>query len=98
MAKREKVESMYVLMPIEAGKLNDRIQKVRIACGISQNELARRVDMTVQNIQKIEQGYTRTINYETLEAICKALDYPVKKLMKPEREELSLDHVETTAA
>ena len=58
MAKRQKVDSMSVLMEVDAGNLYARIQNLRKARGMSQNELARATDMTVQNIQKIVQGYT----------------------------------------
>ncbi len=98
MAKREKVSSMSVLMEVEAGKLHDRIKKVRETRRLSQNDLARAVEMTVQNIQKIEQGYTKAIPYETLEAICKALDYPIEKMMKPLPEEVPKGKSKTVAA
>ncbi len=98
MAKREKVDSMKVVMEVEAGKLHDRIKKLREERGLSQNDLARAADMTVQNIQKIEQGYAKSIPYETLDAIAKALDYPTKKLMKPQPEDAAKDDSEVFAA
>ncbi len=49
------------------------LKQVREARGFSQNELARRVDMTSQYIQKIEQGRSRSIPYETLDKFCKEL-------------------------
>ncbi len=39
MAKREKVDSMKVVMEVEAGKLHDRIKKLREERGLSQNDL-----------------------------------------------------------
>lgn len=80
--KRERTNSMFVLMPVDVGSLHQRIQRVRKDAGLSQNDLARKAGMTVQNLQKIEQGYTKHLPYETLEAICGALDYPVSKIMK----------------
>lgn len=98
MAKRQKVDSMSVLMEVDAGNLYARIQNLRKARGMSQNELARATDMTVQNIQKIEQGYTKSIPYETLDAICNALNYPTKKIMKPLPDEISEDKADASAA
>lgn len=86
MAKREKVDSMKVVMELDAGKLHLRIRELREERKLSQNDLARKADMTVQNIQKIEQGYAKSIPYETLDAICKALDYPINKMMKTQPE------------
>lgn len=97
MAKREKVDSMKVLMEVNAGKLNIRIKNLREARRMSQNELARAAEMTVQNLQKIEQGYTKAIPYETLDAICKALNYPTKKMMKPSSDETSEDEAGVAA-
>ncbi len=98
MAKREKVDSMKVLMEVDAGKLNIRIKNLREARRMSQNDLARAADMTVQNLQKIEQGYTKAIPYETLDAICKALDCPTKKMMKPLPNEISESEDEAEVA
>ena len=97
MAKREKVDSMKVLMEVDAGKLNIRIKNLRETRRMSQNELARAADMTVQNLQKIEQGYTKAIPYETLDAICKALNFPTQKMMKSSPDEVSDDEAEVAA-
>lgn len=89
--KREKVNSMNVAIEVDAGKLWERIQATRQARGMSQNELARAADMTVQNLQKIEQGYTKSIPYETLDAICKALGVSTKKMMKKSEDEVEAE-------
>ena len=89
---------MKITMEIEAGQLHIRLKKLRKARGMSQNELARQVDMTVQNIQKIEQGRTKSIPYESLDAICKALGYSTKKIMKPDFEQAEPDSRKAHAA
>jgi putative transcriptional regulator len=49
------------------------LQEVRKSRGLSQNDLARISSMSPQNIQKIEQGDAKSITFQTLERLCKAL-------------------------
>lgn len=49
------------------------LQEVRRSKGLSQNELARLIHMSPQNIQKIEQGDAKSLTFVTLERLCKAL-------------------------
>jgi len=49
------------------------LKRVRESKGLSQNELARITKMSPQNIQKIEQGLSKSITYETLDRLCSAL-------------------------
>ena len=49
------------------------LQEVRKSQGLSQNELARLIQMSPQNIQKIEQGDAKSLTFITLERLCKAL-------------------------
>ncbi len=41
---------------------------------LSQNGLAGKLDMTVQNIQRIEAGRAKSIPIDTLDKICEVLD------------------------
>lgn len=50
------------------------LQEVRKSRGLSQNDLARISSMSPQNIQKIEQGDAKSITFQTLERLCKALN------------------------
>ena len=49
------------------------LQEVRKSQGLSQNDLARLIQMSPQNIQKIEQGDAKSLTFITLERLCKAL-------------------------
>jgi len=57
------------------------LKQVREIRGLSQNELARRVHMTAQYIQKIEQGRSRSIPYETLDKFCRELKCQVGEIL-----------------
>lgn len=49
------------------------LQEVRKSQGLSQNELARLIQMSPQNIQKIEQGNAKSLTFDALERLCQAL-------------------------
>lgn len=49
------------------------LQEVRKSKGLSQNDLARLIHMSPQNIQKIEQGDAKSLTFVTLGRLCKAL-------------------------
>ena len=57
------------------------LKQVRESKGFSQNDLARRVDMTSQYIQKIEQGRSMSIPYETLDKFCRELNCQVGDIL-----------------
>ncbi len=50
-----------------------QLKEVRTARGISQNELARRLEMSLANVQKIEYGKAKSIPLDTLDNLCKVL-------------------------
>ena len=50
------------------------LKQMRESRGLSQNELARRINMTPQYIQNIEQGRSKSIPYETLDKFCRELN------------------------
>lgn len=50
-----------------------RLKEIRLSRGLSQNKLAQLVDMTLQNIQKIEYGKTKGLQYDALNKLCKVL-------------------------
>ena len=51
-----------------------RLKQIRLSRGLSQNKLAQLVDMTLQNVQKIEYGKTKGLQYDALNKLCKVLD------------------------
>lgn len=51
-----------------------RLKEIRMSRGLSQNKLAQMVSMTLQNIQKIEYGKTKGLQYDSLNKLCKALN------------------------
>lgn len=51
-----------------------RLKEIRLSRGLSQNKLAQLIDMTLQNIQKIEYGKTKGLQYDALNKLCKALN------------------------
>ncbi|QUY45779.1 helix-turn-helix transcriptional regulator [Acaryochloris marina] len=64
-----------------------KLKEVRENRGFSQNQLARATGMSPQNIQKIEQGKAKGIQFDTLEKICDALNCGITELLvriKPE--------------
>jgi putative transcriptional regulator len=51
-----------------------QLKEVRTARKLSQNELARRLGMSLNNVQKIEYGDAKSIPLETLDKLCKVLE------------------------
>ncbi len=58
-----------------------RLKELRNAKEISQNELARLLEMSLANIQKIEYNKAKSIPLDTLEKLCKALGCQVGDLL-----------------
>ena len=58
-----------------------RLKELRNAKEISQNELARLLEMSLANIQKIEYNKAKSIPLDTLERICKVLNCQVGDLL-----------------
>jgi putative transcriptional regulator len=63
-------------MPVEV-----RLKQLREAKGISQNALARELEMSLANVQKIEYGKAKSIPLDTLEKICLALECEIGDLL-----------------
>jgi putative transcriptional regulator len=49
------------------------LKKIRQSRGLSQNQLAQQIGTSLQNIQKIEYGKTKGIQYEMLNKLCQLL-------------------------
>lgn len=49
------------------------LQEVRKSQGLSQNDLARLTSMSLQNIQKIEQGGAKSLTFKVLTKFCQIL-------------------------
>lgn len=58
-----------------------RLKEIRNARGFSQNELARRLEMSLTNVQKIEYGQAKSIPLDTLDKLCKILQCEVGELL-----------------
>jgi putative transcriptional regulator len=63
-------------MPVEV-----RLKQLREAKGLSQNALARHLEMSLANIQKIEYGKAKSIPLDTLEKLCVTLDCQIGDLL-----------------
>ena len=59
--------------------LGDRLARRRVEQGLSQTELARRLDITAQQLERYEAGAER-ISATRLFHFSKALDYPLAEL------------------
>lgn len=64
-------------------KLN--IKEIRKSKGLSQEQLSRNLDMSLNHVQLIENKKTKGIPYETLEKICSVLDCEPGDLLKLEK-------------
>ncbi len=58
-----------------------KLKQLREDKGLSQNALARQLEMSLANIQKIEYGKAKSIPLDTLEKLCLALDCEVGDLL-----------------
>lgn len=53
--------------------MGDRIKRLREAMGISQSELARRIEISQPSLWDIEEGETKTLRAKTLHGLCREL-------------------------
>jgi putative transcriptional regulator len=51
-----------------------KLKEMRVKQGLSQNELARKLEMSLANVQKIEYSKAKSIPLDTLEKLCDVLD------------------------
>ncbi len=58
------------------------LKEAREAKGFSQNALARALEMSLANVQKIEYGKAKSIPLDTLERMCLVLDCEIGDLIK----------------
>jgi putative transcriptional regulator len=63
-------------MPVEI-----RLKQVREARSLSQYELAQLTGMSPQNIQKLEQGRSKGVQFDTLDSLCEALSCEIQELL-----------------
>ncbi len=63
-------------MPVEI-----RLKNVRESRGLSQFDLAKNSGMSPQNIQKLEQGRSKGIQLDTLDALCDALECEINDIL-----------------
>jgi transcriptional regulator with XRE-family HTH domain len=67
-----------------------RIKVVRTAAGMTQMDVARRTDLSLQAVGDIERGIVRDPHISSLRQIAYALDVPVEMLVKDEEAEPAL--------
>ncbi|NJR61233.1 MAG: helix-turn-helix domain-containing protein [Cyanobacteria bacterium CRU_2_1] len=58
------------------------LKELRSAKGLSQNALARELEMSVNNIQKMEYQKAKSIPLETIERLCQVFNCEVGELLK----------------
>jgi len=63
-------------MPVQV-----RLKELRQAKRLSQNALARILEMSLANVQKIEYNKAKAIPFETLDKLCEALECDVGDLL-----------------
>jgi putative transcriptional regulator len=65
-----------------SGMIKVTIKDMRLERGISQNQLARLMEMSVSHVRKLETNKTSSIPFETLNKLCSVLDCEVGDLIK----------------
>jgi transcriptional regulator with XRE-family HTH domain len=63
-------------------QVSDRVRRLRKEAGLTQEEVARRAQLTLQSYGSIERGHVRDPHLSSLEAIARALGVPVEELIK----------------
>ena len=63
--------------------LGDRLRELRQAAGLSQEELARRADVLLGTVQKIEQGIVADPRWSSVTALARALGVTLDALAEP---------------
>ncbi|MFA5029870.1 MAG: helix-turn-helix domain-containing protein [Patescibacteria group bacterium] len=70
-------------MQVDAKKLGQNIKKLRFRLGISQETLARRADLKLSNVAKLEGGFNFNPTLATLIAIAKIIaDGSIDRLLR----------------
>lgn len=64
--------------------IGQRIRARRVELGLSQEEVARRADISLNAMGKLETGFTTDPHYSTLSAVARALDTTVAGLVGEE--------------
>lgn len=67
---------------IEGMPVKIMLKELRSAKGLSQNALARELEMSVNNIQKMEYQKAKSIPLETIERLCQVFNCEVGELLK----------------
>jgi len=58
-----------------------QLKELRLRKEISQNELARRLEMSLANVQKIEHNKAKSIPLDTIDRLCEVLECEVGELL-----------------
>ena len=54
--------------------IGNKLKELRVLKGLTQEELAEKIDITPANLSILKTGKAKAIRFSTLEAICKELD------------------------
>lgn len=65
-----------------------RLKALRKSCGLTQEELAERIERSVDAVSALERGHSYP-NFKTLEGLSRALDVPIKELFQLDEEDQS---------
>jgi putative transcriptional regulator len=70
---------------LETKMIRLKVKEFRKLRGLTQEQLARNIDMSLGHIQTLESQRTKSIPYDTLEKICLALDCQHGELLTLEK-------------
>ncbi len=76
-------------MPEINKKIGMKIRRLRKACGLSQIALAEKIDLSFQQVQKYEKGFT-AISVFRLQQIADALGVPISAFLEEENQGLKV--------
>ena len=57
------------------------MKRARVAAGLSQEELARKLDVSVMTVSRLERGVAKTLDVFALIRVAEAVDVPVAALL-----------------
>jgi transcriptional regulator with XRE-family HTH domain len=63
-------------------RLNDRVRELRDERGLTQEALARRCELSVGTIRKIEQGNIEDVRWQTIQELAKAFGLTLDQFAK----------------
>lgn len=62
-------------------EIGARVKQARLAAGLSQEQLAREIGVSVFTVSRLERGTTKSIKVATLYKLCKALNVQPEQIV-----------------